>query len=164
MVVSIVVYIGRLHTLWGQPITQMAFTFVYCLGRGQRVHGSNTQIAFTFVYCLGRGRRVHFSNTQIASSFVYGSGPVARVPRGVGCPLCIWPGLTPPLGAAGDDCPLLLGWVLGGCQRAGNKPQGSFCAICGRIVCSSPRVGVGRTFRGSHSGGKEVGIVGAGLL
>ena len=93
-----------------------------------------------------------------------GSGPVARVPRRVNFTLCIWPGLTPPLGAAGDDCPLLLGWVLGGCQRAGNKPQGSFCAICGRIVCSSPRVGVGRTFRRSHSGGKEVGIVGAGLL
>ena len=55
IVVTIVMYIGRLHTLFGQPITQMAFTFVYCLGRGRRVHGSNTQIAFTFVYWFGTG-------------------------------------------------------------------------------------------------------------
>ena len=80
------VYIGRLHTLWGQPITQMAFTFVYCLGRGRRVHGSNTQIAFTFVYCLGKGRRVHFSNTQIASSFVYWFGTGGACTQGGGLP------------------------------------------------------------------------------
>ena len=55
IVVTIAMYIGRLHRLFGQPITQMAFTFVYCLGRGRRVHGSNTQIAFTFVYWFGTG-------------------------------------------------------------------------------------------------------------
>ena len=136
---TIVMYIGLLHTLCGQPITQMVFTFVYCLGRGRRVHGSNTQIAFTFVYCLGRGRRVHFSNTQVASSFVYGSRPVARVPWGVDCPLCIWLGLTPPPGAASDDCPLLLGWVAVGGHVQWN------CVLFSSSRGRNPRPAVGFT-------------------
>ena len=69
-----------------------------------------------------------------------------------------------PPGAAGEDCPVLLGWVLGGCRGACYTPRGSFCAICNGIVCSSLRVGVGSTFRGSHSGGRREGLVGAKLL